>query len=929
MPSNSQRGRGRGRGREANTTRTSTRNRNSIPAPTLHVNGAAEIAFQANIVTPSNSNCVPSGEAADTLRHGPTALTIVEEEPVIQVQIHRNPPGTAPPAHDDDDNPFLSPAPTAVNVHFDLPSSPGAESFASPSPTQSELDEEQGHRANMTPNRRTPQTTRAVRVVAHTHGTPRAGRHSPLRAQHREQHQVNHAKKLKARDVWSFFKKDERGQHACLFCKQKQAVDPLFSVQTYGPKTGTTVLRSHLCNEHLGPWVEGCDKFKIPIVAKTFQGRIDEYRNQNGGGQEREDPTLPTRAYSREAFVDAIVEWIVADDQSLNVVESPELRSLFRMLREDLRDSDIPGRTHIRTRVAEVWDEHMAKLEEEMTSSLGKISMTMDLWTDANLSPFMAVTAHWIEVDTVPTLQGTQYNLRLRADLIGFHHVPGHHSGEHIAHAFLHVLDRIGVAHKLGWITLDNASNNDTFMSKLEEELRKRGIPFDHIENRIRCFPHVVNLACKAILAALTDLNYAREPTTAEEQVSFLDAVDKDPIATIRALIRVIRASSIRRQQFSQIVKTFMGKDLQLLRDVDTRWSSALLMIERALILERCLESFLNIPEFHNLRDKYHLTDEEWNALSVAREILLIPFAFQQRLSAQKTPTLCDAIPSFEAMIRTWKEMQLEFFGGPEYDVIDKGLDKLSVYLERAELVPAYVISMVLNPSIKLRHYAEHAPEKLQWAKETLRDALLPYHGKRTQASQTTAQSPPPASQPIPVQGPAPVNPLASSHFTPLRSRANRNGRAAVPSRTADEILGFTRPTATRTLENGLDDEIESYLLDTNIGTSSLMFWQENQLRYPTLFLAALDYLPIQGSAVPCERVFSSAKETMTDRRNRICEKLMEQLQMLKFSFKNGRHLDFSMGTSEKDILEYLEAMAGSPDNVSEDLHAFIQSLGS
>ena len=104
---------------------------------------------------------------------------------------------------------------------------------------------------------------------------------------------------------------------------------------------------------------------------------------------------------------------------------------------------------------------------------------------------------------------------------------------------------------------------------------------------------------------------------------------------------------------------------------------------------------------------------------------------------------------------------------------------------------------------------------------------------------------------------------------------------------------------------------------------------QENQLRYPTFFLAALDYLPIQGSAVPCERVFSSAKETMTDHRNRICEKLMEQFQMLKFSFKNGQPLDFSAGTSKKDILEYLEAMIGGPDNISEDLHAFIQSLGS
>jgi len=37
----------------------------------------------------------------------------------------------------------------------------------------------------------------------------------------------------------------------------------------------------------------------------------------------------------------------------------------------------------------------------------------------------------------------------------------------------------------------------------------------------------------------------------------------------------------------------FMGKELQLLRDVDTRWSSAMLMIERALILEEVCHVFL------------------------------------------------------------------------------------------------------------------------------------------------------------------------------------------------------------------------------------------------------------------------------------------------------------------------------------------------
>lgn len=67
----------------------------------------------------------------------------------------------------------------------------------------------------------------------------------------------------------------------------------------------------------------------------------------------------------------------------------------------------------------------------------------------------------------------------------------------------------------------------------------------------------------------------------------------------------------------------------------------------------------------------------------------------------------------------------------------------------------------------------------------------------------------------------------------------------------------------------------------------------------------------------------------MTDRRNHICERLMEQLQMLKFSVKQGQSLNFTAGTSEKEIVEYLERMTGGPENVSEDLHVFIQRLGS
>jgi hypothetical protein len=39
---------------------------------------------------------------------------------------------------------------------------------------------------------------------------------------------------------------------------------------------------------------------------------------------------------------------------------------------------------------------------------------------------------------------------------------------------------------QIGWITLDNASNNDTFLRHLKELLHERGITFDIISQRIQ-----------------------------------------------------------------------------------------------------------------------------------------------------------------------------------------------------------------------------------------------------------------------------------------------------------------------------------------------------------------------------------------------------------------------------------------------------------
>ena len=173
-------------------------------------------------------------------------------------------------------------------------------------------------------------------------------------------------------------------------------------------------------------------------------------------------------------------------------------------------------------------------------------------------------------------------------------------------------------------------------MKHLERLLQCQNIAFSYKENHVRywlsfsfssfateklaprCFPHIVNLACKAVLTSITNMEYASEQAT--EYVlegmpadSVMNVIDRDPIATLRSLIRTvciwcwrgferyltyqqIRSSSLRRHAFSTIVKALNDCDYQLLRDMDVCWSSTLLMIDCGLFLKQVnVETFITV----------------------------------------------------------------------------------------------------------------------------------------------------------------------------------------------------------------------------------------------------------------------------------------------------------------------------------------------
>jgi hypothetical protein len=98
---------------------------------------------------------------------------------------------------------------------------------------------------------------------------------------------------------------------------------------------------------------------------------------------------------------------------------------------------------------------------------------------------------------------------------------------------------------------------------------------------------------------------------------------------------------------------------------------------------------------------------------------------------------------------------------------------------------------------------------------------------------------------------------------------------------------------------------------------------------YPCVYRLALDVLPIQASAVPCERVFSSGKLTVTPRRSRISGELMEALQVLKFSIRYGNCLDFTEGLDSGTELSNLELYNAEQRYLVEDPYSFAQFLKS
>ncbi|KAH7334994.1 ribonuclease H-like domain-containing protein, partial [Rhizoctonia solani] len=254
----------------------------------------------------------------------------------------------------------------------------------------------------------------------------------------------------------------------------------------------------------------------------------------------------------------------------------------------------------------------------------------------------------------------------------------------------------------LGLITLDNASNNDTFMAQLEEYMAAWGMDFDRHGNRLR---HLRGL--HSLMKLLHTLLYSALRLGQRRQ-GLQNIIDE---GNRNGLFR-----QPKHMDGLWIMEEFIMRPLQLILDCPTRWSSTYYMIDRFLYLYPAVTRYIaSVPALA----EHTITHRDFEVLYDIRTVLGLAHRVQELLSSDKTPTLSYALPLYHALIDQWRQLQ-HTLPALSY-AIGAGIKKIKDYIARVWLSPAYIIAMALNPSIGYQWIDKNLPAESERARDTMK----------------------------------------------------------------------------------------------------------------------------------------------------------------------------------------------------------------
>ena len=152
---------------------------------------------------------------------------------------------------------------------------------------------------------------------------------------------------------------------------------------------------------------------------------------------------------------------------------------------------EIPSAKAIRNRLRDYVKEQQQSLLQKLPSD-AKLSLALDCWTSPFQQAFMAVTGSFLDVDW-----------EYREILLGFEPLSGTHSGVNLSDVLLKLLQQHDIADRVLAITTDNASNNNTLISSIQDSLQSLELDNGSMIIRVPCIAHIIQLSLKDLLGQI------------------------------------------------------------------------------------------------------------------------------------------------------------------------------------------------------------------------------------------------------------------------------------------------------------------------------------------------------------------------------------------------------------------------------------------
>jgi hypothetical protein len=376
--------------------------------------------------------------------------------------------------------------------------------------------------------------------------------------------------------------------------------------------------------------------FRAHRITETFEAGssgdpsvLDLQRNGSKKRPASSSLLLPRAKMAR--IRELSVGYIIDSNLPFTTFESTYLQELFRQLDSDLYAQVPWGRTATKKDLEDILVSKKAAVKEELENAVTQIHLSFDLWTSPNRLAFISIFGHFID-------RRHSYQSRLLA----FKRQIGSHAGENIAYTIRNVVRDWGIDCKLGVSICDNAASNDVCLRNLYTTLDASITRADTEARRMRCFGHILNLVAQAFLYGDDAASFELQ----SEAYDMLERVEEDlehwrakgPVGKLHNIVKFIRASPQRTEAFKahareqEEVDTYKlaeesTAELEVIQNNATRWNSTYMMIERALVKQSELNSFiqelgLEADASKRVPTADILTSDDWKVLREVSHIL-------------------------------------------------------------------------------------------------------------------------------------------------------------------------------------------------------------------------------------------------------------------------------------------------------------------